>query len=92
VRTITVSGITASDDRNEMLGEIDAFTSLRGNADDGRECTITADGETYEGCVLMDAGNPTVEPSADPLYHIAFELTFLQFADGETPALAAAGE
>ena len=90
-RRITVTGITASDDRNEMLGELDTFTLLRrtGNSTD---CTIVAGDETYDNCKLMEIARATIEPSTDPLYHIAFELIFMQYDDGSRAELASAEE
>ena len=90
-RTIRVTGVTASDDRNEMLGELDAFTTFRRNGTE-TSCTITAGAEVYSNCKLMDIGAATIEPSADPLYHIAFELIFMQYDDGTRADLAAAEE
>ena len=84
-RRIRVTGMTASDDRNEMLGELDAFTALRDQSGN-KTCTIVAGAETYEDCYLMEVSG-IIEPSADPLYHIAFELTFMQFDDGTTGTL-----
>ena len=52
-RLIRVSGVTASDDRNEMLGELDAFTTLRRNGS-STSCTIVAGDETYTDCKLME--------------------------------------